>query len=77
VPDTAAGLLPARSQAWAAGLGEPDVLTALGAAGRSALAEYSARGAVRRAGGLQFAVRIAAFPFGRCVVYAARMARPE
>lgn len=75
-PDAAAGLFPARSRAWAAGLGDANVLAALGAAGAAALTEYSDRAAAPSAGGMEFPVRIAAFPFGRCLVYAARMAAP-
>ena len=75
-PDAATGLLPARSRAWATGLGDPDVLAALGATGKAAMAEASERVAALSARGKEFPVRIAGFPFGRCVIYAARMASP-
>jgi hypothetical protein len=75
-PDVATGLLPARSRAWATGLGDPDVLGALGATGIAAMAEASDRVAAPSARGKEFRVRIAGFPIGRCVVYAARMASP-
>jgi hypothetical protein len=75
-PDAATGLLPARSRAWATGLGDPDVLAALGATGKAAIAEASDRAAALNARGKEVPVRIAGFPFGRCVVYAARMGSP-
>jgi hypothetical protein len=40
------------------------------------MAEASDRVAALSARGKEFPVRIAGFPFGRCVIYAARMASP-